>query len=355
MRISASATTSLLRETVEMIFMDKSPLADAVGALSPWDQGGRPEMIVLDRGPNYVTDEVYDLLAALGITNLGAPAKKPWLRPFIERLFRTIHAGFLQRFSGRTFSDVVSKGENDAEGRASITIDEFLHWLVRWIVDIYHNTAHEGLGRRTPAEAWAQSQAACRLQSVSREEMRKVFGVRLERKLDRSGIRVMGINYQSDALANLFFSGLAGDTFEVSWWQRDIGAILVKIAPDRWITVPAADPMWIGASLDDLRILKYQMTAQREVTDAIKAKALVEIMGASYRAKALRGLLPLTVTGENFTRLGAEFSRFMNTAERQFDRGESADLFDGTVELAPPPSGLSNNGTAAASDDDLME
>lgn len=69
MQISASETTSLLRETVEMIFMDKAHIADAVGAHEPWDMHGRPEMIVLDRGPNYISDEVYDLLAALGITN----------------------------------------------------------------------------------------------------------------------------------------------------------------------------------------------------------------------------------------------------------------------------------------------
>ncbi|MCB5412261.1 DDE-type integrase/transposase/recombinase [Pseudogemmobacter faecipullorum] len=115
MRMSAGSTTTLARDTIEMLVQDKTPVADALGAHDPWDMYGRPEKIVFDRGPTYLTDELYDLLAELGIGYLGAPARKPWLRPFIERLFRTVHNGLVQRFSGRTFSDVVAKGENDAQ------------------------------------------------------------------------------------------------------------------------------------------------------------------------------------------------------------------------------------------------
>jgi putative transposase len=225
MQISASGTTSLLRETVEMIFMDKTPIADAVGAHEPWNMHGRPEMIVLDRGPNYIGDEVYDLLAALGIINLGAPARKPWLRPFIERLFKTIHLGFAQRFSGRTFSNVVVLGENDAAARASLTLDEFLHWLVRWIVDIYHNTEHAGLIGRTPAEAWTQSQVTSRLQAVSRE----VFGIRRLRQLGPSGITMMHIRYQTEELMKIFYAPPSrSKSLEVAWWPHDIGTISVR-------------------------------------------------------------------------------------------------------------------------------
>lgn len=260
MQISANGTTSLLRETVEMIFMDKTQIADAVGAHDPWNMHGRPEMIVLDRGPNYLGDEVYDLLAALGIVNLGAPARKPWLRPFIERLFKTIHLGFAQRFSGRTFSNVVALGENDAAARASLTLDEFLHWLVRWIVDIYHNTEHDGLLGRTPAEAWAQSQTTSRLQAVSREELRKVFGIRRLRQLGPSGITMMHIRYQTDDLMKTFYAPPnRPKSFEVAWWPHDIGTISVKVEPDRWLNVTAADPMWIGKSFDDLMMVRHRL------------------------------------------------------------------------------------------------
>ena len=116
---------SPLRDTVEMIYMNKAPISDAARCRFTWHQSGAPEMIVLDRGPDYISDEAYAVLASLGITNMGAPAAKPWLKPFIERVFRTIHEDLLQRFSGRTFSNVVQRGENDPAKRATLTLEAF--------------------------------------------------------------------------------------------------------------------------------------------------------------------------------------------------------------------------------------
>ncbi|MEI4488610.1 hypothetical protein V8J36_20645 [Frigidibacter sp. MR17.14] len=335
MQISASETTSLFRETLEMIFMDKTPNSDAVGAHEPWKMHGRPERIVLDRGPNYVPDTVYDLIASLGFTNMGAPAKKPWLRPYVERFFRTLHNGLLQRFTGRTFSNVVQRGENDAAERASMSIDEFLHWLVRWIVEIYHLTPQEGLNGLTPAEAWDHSQTVSRLQAVSRSELRKVFGIRRIRKLGPAGIDMMHINYQTKDLARIFLGpGGKRKTFEVAWWPHDIGAIEVKVAPDHWMTVTATDPMWIGKSFDDLAAIRRRLAAERDRSDAVKARALADLDAAAYRAKALRGILPTTLTDATYDRTEDEYLRFMKTAETEFDAPDFEGLFDGVVDLS---------------------
>lgn len=99
LQIVPKALKTPLKHTLEMIYMDKTPIADAAGAKFGWPMAGAPEMIVLDRGSAYVTDDAYDILASLGITNMGAPAGKPWLKPFIERVFRTIHSDLLLRFS----------------------------------------------------------------------------------------------------------------------------------------------------------------------------------------------------------------------------------------------------------------
>ena len=87
-----------------------------------------------------MSDEIYVRLAAAGITNMAVPAGKPFLKPWIERFFATMGKKFLQQFTGRTFGNVVLKGENDPAKRATLTLDEFLAWLVRWIVDVHHTT-----------------------------------------------------------------------------------------------------------------------------------------------------------------------------------------------------------------------
>lgn len=102
LQIATSDTTDLALRTVEMIYLDKQPLADAVGALCPWNMRGHPEVIAFDRGNSYLGDDFYMRLAGAGITNLGVPAGKPFLKPWVESWFRGLGAGFLQRFHGRT-------------------------------------------------------------------------------------------------------------------------------------------------------------------------------------------------------------------------------------------------------------
>lgn len=182
-----------------MIYSDKSPIADAVGAKFDWPMAGAPETVVLDHGAGYVTDDAYNIPASLGITNLGAPAGKPWLKPFIERVFRTIHSDLLLRFSGREFSNVVERGENDAADRATLTLEAFQVWLARWTVDAYRTKKHTAPGV-SPRPAWQKAVKECTPRSLTSDEMREVFGVPGRRKLSQTGLRVCHIDYQSDSL-----------------------------------------------------------------------------------------------------------------------------------------------------------
>lgn len=350
MRMSAGSTTSLARETIEMLVQDKTPVADAVGAHDPWDMYGRPEKIVFDRGATYLADELYDLLSELGIGYLGAPARKPWLRPFIERLFRTVHNGLVQRFSGRTFSNVVAKGENDAQARASLTLPELLQWLVRWIVDVYHNTPHGGLGRRTPAEAWAQAVAVHRPELLTRDELRRAFGIRRRVKLGSKGLRVMHIDYQTVELAEFCNRFGRGKEFDVFWWPADIGVILVKISEDQWMSVSAADKKWIGKSFEDLLRLRHYTAGDRAVSDLVRAKAIKELDAAAHDGKVRRGLLPTILDAENFEYYEGKFLRFMVTADQELAETEQRDLFEDEVSAPAFSLPLSDE-----TDEDLME
>jgi len=242
MKIGKEPSARLAVETVEMMLMDKSSISDGI-AMMDWPMSGRPEELVLDRGPSYKSDDAYNVVAALGITYLGAPAKKPWLRPFIESLFRTIHAKLLQRFPGRTFSNVVERGENDPAARAGLTLDELLEWLVRWIVDIYHLKPHRGLNGQTPYAAWQNAVENVSPNGVSHTEMRMVFGIKDVRKFTRQGIRVHGLCYFVDELAQEF---RYGDEVEIAWWPGDIGAIGVKKRDGRWINVLCVEERWLG-------------------------------------------------------------------------------------------------------------
>lgn len=324
-----------LLSTLELVYLDKTPISDAAGCTFRWEQCGAPEEVVLDRGTKYTSNEAYEILAALGITNLGAPAGKPWIKGYIERIFRTIHSDLLTRFSGRTFSDVVAKAENDPERRVSLTLENLLFWLVRWVVDAYHTRHHSALGM-TPAAAWKRAVAESAPRSITNSEMRLAFGQRDTRKLSRSGVRMMNVDYQSDALARLFHGQHARDV-EVAWWHGDVGAIEVRIGNGEWMTVPATDERWIGKTEADLLAwLELRKNDDREAREA-RLETIAKINQASGQLKAHRKLVAQQRTPEELLRTEAKFARHVVTAERQHAFGDYEDILAGAfgVEDAP--------------------
>lgn len=363
LQIVPNAIESPLKHTLEMIYTDKSPIADAAGAKFGWPMGGPPEGIVFDRGSAYISDDAYDILAYLGVTNIGSPAGKPWLKPFIERVFRTIHSDLLLRFSGRAFSDVVEKGENDSAERATLTLEAFLGWLVRWTVDAYHTRKHSSLGM-SPAQAWSKAIKECAPRALSTDEMREVFGVRTTRKIGKKGVRVKHINYQNDDSIKMYYTpGI--DSVEVLWWGGDIGTISIRPDDGPWTTVTAANDMWIGKTDTDLEAWLSEQPDPDEDEVTARRNFLNNVNSESYRLKRLRGLISLPKTAADLTYDIERFGRFAKTAERQHAAGEYRDLLDdidGDPEFdvdppAPSTTAVPDEFEAAReiSDDDAME
>ncbi|ANT59820.1 hypothetical protein AYJ57_05210 [Salipiger sp. CCB-MM3] len=335
LQIVPQATDSPLARTLEMIYMDKSPIADAAGAKFGWPMSGAAEAIVFDRGDKYITDDAYDILADLGITNLGAPAGKPWLKPYIERVFRTVHSDLLLRFSGRAFSNVVERGENDAGARATLTLEAFLCWLVRWVVDAYHTKHHTALGM-SPAKAWEKASRECPPRSLTSTEMREVFGVKSRRKLSRKGLRVQHIDYQSDAAMQTFLREKVNDV-EVLRWDGDIGAISVRADNGPWHTVPACDPQWIGKTDTDLRVWLAERAEEDEAERVARRDFINAANAEAYRLKRLSGLISLPRTSEDLDAEAVRFMRHTDTAERRHAAGPHRPLL-GDLDGAEPAS-----------------
>lgn len=313
-----------VRQSLEMIYTDKNPIADAAGAKFGWPMSGAPETIVLDRGPAYITDDAYDVLASLGITNLGAPAGKPWLKPFIERVFRTIHSDLLLRFSGRAFSNVVERGENDPAARATLTLEAFLGWLVRWTVDAYHTHMHASLGM-SPKQAWERATKECSPRSLSSDEMREAFGIRGRSKLSRGGLRVSHIDYQADEVMEKFLDSNA-EYFDILRWDGDIGTISVRCDDGPWTTVPACDERWIGKTETDLRVWLQERAQTNDEEQAARRDFLNDVNKESARLKQLMGLISLPKTPAELAKDVERFMRHADTAERRHKAGPHRDL-----------------------------
>ena len=103
----------------------KGHFADAVGALTPWNASGKCETLVADNGV-FKSIRFTDACADLGVDVLRTIAGSPSMRGTIERLFRTASMKLFSRLSGRTFSNVLQRGDHPSEDRACLNTEDLL-------------------------------------------------------------------------------------------------------------------------------------------------------------------------------------------------------------------------------------
>lgn len=231
---SRSAQEAASLQVLQMILRDKGKWADTTGSLGAWDMHGTPALIVTDNGSAFKSQKFRAACADLGITTLRAPAALPEIRARNERFFHSLTTGLHPRLPGRTFSSIRERGNSDPEKTAALTFDDLAFCLVRWIVDIYHNTPHAGLGGETPLRCWRRLNAEWGVQPPpTQKDRRVIFGQSLPRKLSREGVTVLGVRYHSDALAR-WMTTREERNVELRWHPDDIGEVTVYIGQERF-------------------------------------------------------------------------------------------------------------------------
>ncbi|OWK24003.1 hypothetical protein AJ87_26950 [Rhizobium yanglingense] len=235
-------------DVIRMMMEDKRELSQYAGALSPWIGRCRPEMIYTDAGSGLVNDEVADIMVECEIDHTRPAAGQPQSRGHVESSFRT-HRRVVRHFQGRTFKDIVERGDYDSVKTASLPIDRFERHYVRAILDIYHNTPHEGLNGETPHNAWIRQTQLFKVRPlIEPDVMRHIFGMDFVRRLDGDGLRFLGVPYHSPVLADILMKDGQvdvpirvnhADMFSISF-QKDgmwyVADNTIDLAPD--ISVP---------------------------------------------------------------------------------------------------------------------
>lgn len=294
MVLTRTATATAAVQTLQMVVSDKGQWADMVGALGSWDMHGTPETIVTDCGTAYQSEEFRFACSDLGITAQRAVAGFPEMRSWIERLFGTITQNLMPRLAGRTFSDIITKGDADPRERAALTVDDLMFALVRWTVDIYHNMPHQGLGGETPLSCWRRLTKEWGVQSPpDLRRQRLVFGSRLTPKLDKKGVTVLNVRYHSERLAT-WMNRKDECAIDVRWHPRDIGAIEACLDGE-WFEIPAVEAglegvsaqAWLAAS----RELRATDPARKSFDRKVIHEAIEAITERNAAAIATAGLL----------------------------------------------------------------
>lgn len=327
--ITTAPSTASALATLRMGLEDKTALAASMGCASPWDMFGLPELIVTDSGANFRSKKFRAAVLDLGCTIMIAPAGLPQMRGMVERSFRTDTDRFYSKFPGRSFKDVVEKGEYDSEGNIMVSIMELAKLMFRYFVDVYHNTPHAGLGGDTPANRWRTGVDRFGvIPPPPRDVIRHVFSTVVECRVGNRGVRIAGLFYQSKALQKARRS--IRDRFVlVRVDTDDLGAVSVK-TDQGWISVPCSTSGFEGVSLYHWQhtqaALRRKHASVAALSEEIVNKALLDISSEIERLR-IESHVPSPIMSSD------DFLKFNRDLERGFDMVRPEDGDVGTMPL----------------------
>ncbi|AWM87089.1 Mu transposase C-terminal domain-containing protein [Microvirga sp. 17 mud 1-3] len=169
-----------------------------------------------DRGRDFFADAVAEALMDLVVELDQTHAYTPTEKPFIERFFWSLKRMLLRKIPGYVPKAAKRKPGRKKKVAKHLTIEQLDWAITRWIVDVYHQRPHAGLGGISPAEAWERGMERVALMRKknpqlqvrssferSQEEFDLAFTIRRTRRLRNDGVRIFGFQYHSRELAQL--------------------------------------------------------------------------------------------------------------------------------------------------------
>ncbi|MBA8878294.1 Mu transposase C-terminal domain-containing protein [Phyllobacterium myrsinacearum] len=303
--VGAPSTRSGI-ETLRMAVTDKNKLAIAAGCKTPWEMGGQMDTVCADLGSAWINHEVRAAGIDLNVEFMYPPGGRPQMRGTIERLFRSFHTQFVSCFHGRTFENVVAKGDYDPDENVTIDATELNRMLIRAVVDDYHNRPHKGLMGETPRNAWLRlTKKFDAPVYVDEDTCRTVFGTTLERELRKEGVQVFGVFYQHDDLARFFRKSGKRKVF-VRVDQGNIGRVSVQ-TDQGWLTVGSVNPGMDGVVLREWVLanqkIRREFARQAAVSHDVRLQAVADIRAEADRAGEMAGLKLANYNSDRIIRL----------------------------------------------------
>jgi putative transposase len=228
-----------------------------------WPCNGKIEVLVVDNGAEFWSKSLEQMCLELGINIQYNPVRQPWLKPFIERNFRSINDLLLDEQDGKTFRSLDVRGEYDSVKEATIKFSDFVHAFEKWMAEVY-NCSSDSRGLRVPSLLWQEGfdkLPPAKLNEQDTIDLPKIAGLKKTKTLQSSGITHELLRYDSEALSDYRKSCWSPDQRKkviIKVDIDDVSKIYVYLSElNTYLTVPCVDKVYTyNLSLDQHLINK---------------------------------------------------------------------------------------------------
>jgi len=187
-------------------FLPKDDFLKKYDIQGEWEIYGIPSKYAVDNGKDLIGLDMQRVCDEFGMTMVRRPVGRPQYGSPVERVFGTINKE-IHNLPGTTFSNITEKAEYDSVKNATFTLDEITKWLTEFIVNVYHNRVHHGIGM-IPRQKYRlgifgdDENPGTGLPPIveDKESIKIALLPTYHRTVQKDGITLDGITYYSDVL-----------------------------------------------------------------------------------------------------------------------------------------------------------
>lgn len=251
--------------SLRMAILPKDHVVAKYDLRNPWPVRGIPDLIVMDNGMDLHADAVQTLSYELGIEQQFCGVADPAMKGAVERLFRTVSADLFHQLPGTVFSNTAQRRDYPSEKLAALDLEKFVEVLVRWIVDVYQVSPHEGLNGRTPLSVWQalESDRVIELPAFP-EQLDTIVALSATRTVWHYGIEYDNLRYNSAQLQSLNHATAENAIVGIRSHENDVGYIhVMDPETEEYFVVPAVDQEYAAGLNRHVHLLVCAEARQR--------------------------------------------------------------------------------------------
>lgn len=192
-----------------------------------WPCYGMPEVLVVDNGLEFHGLDLDAIALDLGLEIIYCPKREPRFKGAVERFLKSVNYSFASQIPGASYAKYYLRGDYDPQKCALLTLAQFKQVFEKWVLDIYAQKIHRGIGT-TPWAKWHESlvdnEPALPADIKSLEQR---IGKVEQRSLRADGILLKGIRYNGETLAPILRAYGAGVKVRLVYNPENLGEIQV--------------------------------------------------------------------------------------------------------------------------------